>query len=210
MGSFLSADRPHYVGRATTKKHFHRKRNILVAYLNIACLQYHQLLNHHPIMNPKTTLSAQEERNRAVIASYLLIIKATKQLLSTLEQQQLRHAYEVDYKGYNHMKPTLDEFISPLCYLCLREVDGAYSIHFGFDKDAEYAAFVKPFIRMIYKLTMKDYTSVDIEDCIEAYSIITDISGLIDLTEWKHPDWPVKVIKHKPTSKQIKQVLSVV
>lgn len=160
------------------------------------------------IMNPQTKLTPLEERNRAVIASYLLMTKTTKQLIATLEQEVLRHTLEIDCKDFSGMAPKLHEFISTLLYLCLRDSEKGYIVHFGFDQSNEFTDVTQQFVRLIYRLTMKEVTSVNIEDAVQNHSIITDTSGLIDYMQWKHPSLPMRVIKHKPTNKQ-KQLLTV-
>jgi hypothetical protein len=142
----------------------------------------------------KIELNAQ---NKSVSASYLLITKVTKQLISTLPEELLRHAIEIDGTSKISIRPKLHELITPLTYLCLKELNGAYKIHFGFDQNKEFAHITGQFVRVVYKLTMRDHTNIDIEDCVQVDSIITDTAGLIDFTQWKHPSLPVKVIKYQ-------------
>lgn len=159
-------------------------------------------------MKPQTSINQLEMRNKAVIASYLLIVKSTKQLIAKLPQELLRHTIELDSKDYPEIQPKLHELITPLCYLCLREDTDRYVIQFGFDQSIEFAHFTGAFVRLIYKLTMRQVTAVDIEDCIVHYSITTDTSFLIDEVQWKHPCYPVDIIAHKP-AKSSRKMLSV-
>jgi hypothetical protein len=158
-------------------------------------------------MTQPLTKDSLSSRNKAVSSSYLLIFKVAKQLLSTLPQELLR--YYIERSNTNKLQvQNLHEFISPLFYLCLRDDDTGYIIHFGFDPSKEFANITGQFIRVIYKLTMQDYTAVNIEDCISPDSIITNTAHMFDYTHWLHPNLPTDVIKYKPS--QVKRkVLSV-
>jgi hypothetical protein len=159
-------------------------------------------------MNTQTEPTFEEARNRAVMTSYLAISKIVKQLIAALPQDILRYIVELDSKAFPGISPKLHELVSPIFYLCLRESNGLLMIHFGCDMSEQFASSTNQFIRAVYKLTMAQYTEVDIEDCVQTDSIITDTSGLFDLLQWKHPSYPYKIIKYKSITGK-RKILSV-
>ena len=148
-------------------------------------------------MNTQPSKSLQQLKNEAIIISYLAITKITKQIISSIPQEMLRYIIELDCKAYENIKPKIHELVSPIFYLCLRDSKAGYIIHFGYDINKDFHIYTNQFIRTIFKLTMAQYTNVDIEDCIQTDSIITDISGLFDELQYKHPSCPYKLVKHK-------------
>jgi hypothetical protein len=159
-------------------------------------------------MNTQTESTFEQARNRAVMTSYLAISKIVKQLIAALPQDILRYIIELDSKAFPGISPKLHELTSPIFYLCLRERNGLLMIHFGCDMSEQFASSTNQFIRTIYKLTMAQYTEVDIEDCVQTDSIITDTCGLFDELQWKHPSYPYKTIKYKSITGK-RKILSV-
>jgi hypothetical protein len=159
-------------------------------------------------MNTQPSKSFQELKNDAVVTSYLAITKITKQIISSIPQEILRYMIELDCKAYTDIKPKIHELVSPIFYLCLRDSKMGYIIHFGYDTNKDFHTYTNQFIRAIFKLTMSQYTNVNIEDCIQTDSIITDISGLFDEFQWKHQSYPYKLVKYKPSTVK-RKILSV-
>ncbi|MBW4890121.1 hypothetical protein KXQ82_10360 [Mucilaginibacter sp. HMF5004] len=159
-------------------------------------------------MNTQPSKSFQELKNEAVVTSYLAITKITKQIISSIPQEALRYMIEIDRKAFESIKPKIHELVSPIFYLCLRDSKMGYLIHFGYDTNRDFHVFTNQFIRAVFKLTMAQYTNVDIEDCIQTDSIITDISGLFDELQFKHPSYPCKLVKYKPSAVK-RKILSV-
>jgi hypothetical protein len=148
-------------------------------------------------MNIQQLSTPEQARNNAVLSSYLAISKVTKQIIASIPQDILRFIVELDCKAYPNLSPKIHELVSPMLYLCLREANGLYVIHFGVDTNTEFAVHTNNFIRSIYKLTMAQYTSVNIESCIQNDSIITDTCGLFDEMQHKRPSYPYRAIKYK-------------
>lgn len=159
-------------------------------------------------MNTQTETTFEQAGNRAVMTSYLAISKIVKQLIASLPQDILRYIVELDCKTYPAISPKLHELTSPIFYLCLRECKGHLRIHFGCDMNEQFAAYTNQFIRAIYKLTMAQYTEVDIEDCVQTDSIVTDTCGLFDEMQHKRPTYPYKVVKYKSITGK-RKILSV-
>jgi hypothetical protein len=160
-------------------------------------------------MNIQQATTPEQARNNAVLTSYLAISKVMKQIIASIPQDILRYIVELDSKAYPSIFPKLNEIVSPILYLCLRDRNGLYYIHFGVDSHAQFQEFANQFIRTVYKLTMVQYTNVDIELCVQNDSIVTDTCGLFDELQYKRPNYPYKAIKYRaPNGKRKPLVIS--
>jgi hypothetical protein len=138
--------------------------------------------------------------NKAVKTAYYKIFKATKQLIATIDRQDIRCTLQLtetsSYRGFKH-----HELVSPLVYLCL-EFDGErLSIQYGFEQFSEpnhFSTLTGRFIRMLYNYTSKDQTSVNIEDCISTSYVITACSELYEAVETGNKRHTEIVIPYKP------------
>jgi hypothetical protein len=149
--------------------------------------------------------------NKAVKIAYYKIFKATKQLIGTIERQDIRCTLQLtessSYHGFKH-----HELVSPLVYLCL-EFDGErLSIQYGFEQFSEpnhFSTLTGRFIRLLYHNTSKEQTGVDIEDCVSTNYVITACSELYEAVETGNKRHTEIVIPYKPQIAKRKQMQAV-
>jgi len=151
--------------------------------------------------------------NKSVKEAYLKILKGAKQLLSTTFRHELRCALCRSNKP-GTMVNTIDELVNPIIYLSLECNDGErYSIHFGFEQfkeECEYSIITAKFVRLLYKHTSVEHTTVNIEDCINTEYVITDCSALYEAVEDSHhKKHKLIVIPYKPAAEKRKLMKAV-
>lgn len=133
----------------------------------------------------------QEQRlaiyNAEVSKAYFKILKQTKALLATIPYDELRYTLvhsEGKEPGFN---VKVDEFVSPLCYLCLIYGDiDTLEIYIGFEAyngDRGFGDIITQFLRLIYTLTAANQTTVNIEGCVNCNEVQTDCSDLYECLE---------------------------
>ncbi|MET3980407.1 hypothetical protein ABIB62_003008 [Mucilaginibacter sp. UYP25] len=164
----------------------------------------------------KTTNSKQLKLaayNGAVKAAYHAILKIAKQLLSTVAHEELRYSLTREDKSANEAGSIIHEFLTPMLYIRLDcGFDNVYSIHFGvetFDKPNEFTTLTAKFIRTIYRLTSKELTHTNIEHSVQVDWVIINCSEMYQHIEERNRHHTFKLITHKVTAKQRKQLLSV-
>jgi hypothetical protein len=151
--------------------------------------------------------------NKAVKAAYSKILKATQNLLATIERHDLRCAIHLSEKTfYANMKE--HQLISPVIYLALHTDDDGdrYCIQFGFEQFSErnaYTPLTAKFMRLLHRYTAKEHTEVNIEDCIYSAYITTACSELFEAVEGSPINYPIKVIPYKPQAVKRKQMQAV-
>lgn len=152
--------------------------------------------------------------NDCVRLAYFQILKQTKQILATIEYDELRCTLErVD--DLNQLKQGIEhEFISPLLYLRLElHSNGNLAIHFGIEetnKPGELSQITSQFLRLLYKLTSKEAYSVDIEQCVRTdWFLKNTCSEAYEYVEERNKYYTFSKIKFKVTSQKRKQLLSV-
>ena len=159
-------------------------------------------------MTQQTNDTARTQKNRAVKSAYLQIYKATKALLSTIQDEELRCVMEREDKAKPETGSIIHELINPLVYLrleCLK--DNTYTIHYGFaqcDLTTAYHRVTATFIRMLYKLTMED----DLQESIRTDWVITECGELFEYMIERNKHHRVYVLAYKPTiqRRQLKSV----
>ncbi|RFZ81157.1 hypothetical protein DYU05_20585 [Mucilaginibacter terrenus] len=129
---------------------------------------------------------AQLPYNAEVTKAYHKVLKFAKQMISTLPAYEARCTLELNEKhAFSELK--IHQFVSPMLYLSLEvgEQD-SYYIHFGyeqFDSESRLADFSSKFVRAIYRLTSRQATTIDIEDCVHTNNLITTCSELYEVIE---------------------------
>jgi hypothetical protein len=130
-----------------------------------------------------TTQDKRVAYNNAVKTAYFKILKRTKELLTTLEDESLRgtlHLYRKPKKL--HVLNTVHEFISPVIYLSLECVgQQKLSICFGFEQlgvEHDYSTITGSFMRTLYTMTAKEHTPINIEACINTDYVFTHCTDL--------------------------------
>jgi len=151
--------------------------------------------------------------NNSVRQAYSVIYKHAKQLLSTLENEELRFSLEREERGQPIVGTIIHEFISPLLYLRLEcHPTNSFAIHYGFEESKAFNQFAKltaSFVRFIYKTTSKDNTEVNIEDSVRTDYCIYLCSELYEYAEERNKHHQFKQIKYRPTAAKRKQMQAV-
>ena len=150
--------------------------------------------------------------NQCVQLAYFQLLKQAKQMLATIEHDELRCTLERNDNVRPVNQGVIHEFINPLIYLRLEcHSDNLCAIHFGFDEvkqPGEISDLTTKFLRLLYKLTSKDAFPIDIELCVKTDWFINTCSGLYEYIE-ESEYYTFRKIKYKVTSKKRKQLLSV-
>lgn len=163
-------------------------------------------MKEHP--TPRT---AALTYNTAVRQAYGRILKHAKQLLASLEQEELRFTLE---RMERSKKPhaVIHELISPLLFLRL-ECSGEtlMAIHFGIehvDQSPALAMVTAAFLRMLFKETARKKDGIDIEDCVKTDWFIKSCSEMFAYVEERNKYHTFKQLKYKRAPQQ-KNVLAV-
>jgi hypothetical protein len=148
--------------------------------------------------------------NECVLKAYTQILKQAKALLATIEEEPLR------YTLIRQEKPIpgaiIHELVNPLLYLRLEcHQDNEYSIHYGFELSPVFGPYYKltsSFVRTLYKLTMANESSTNIEESLRTDWIITNCSELYEHVEEHNRNHRFELIKHKakPTKRKLSKV----
>ena len=157
--------------------------------------------------------STQSAYNKEVRQQYYKLLKQTTNLLATIEQHELRCTLQREDRSAIGFGSKVHELISPLLYLSLECNDAEQlTIHWGVDSmvgDDTYSHITSRFVRLLYKLTALENTSIDIESCINTDYIITACSELYEVIEEKMQHHRLVLIKHKPGITRRKQMQAV-
>ena len=161
---------------------------------------------------PQPVNQNQLPYNKAVYLAYTAIYKNAKQLLSTLEREEMRYTLEREDKTPIKIGTIIHELISPLLYLRIEcHPSNSYAIHYGFEQVSainQYSKLTSLFIRSIYKFTSKDNTQVNIEDCIRTDWCIT-CSDMYEYVEENSKHHTFKLVQHKTKPARRKQMQAV-
>jgi hypothetical protein len=139
--------------------------------------------------------------NKAVQTAFMLILKEAKSMLATIEHEELRYSLVREEKNITPIQRVLYEFVNPLLYLRL-EVNGEdlYTIRYGFEmgnSDSQLSNRTASFTRLVYRLTSKDVTEIDIENCVSNSWCITECSALYEYIEDRNKHHQFALIKYK-------------
>ena len=177
-------------------------------------------LNPNPLTIKQIIMKLQFENspqtlpyNKVVSLAYHNILKGTKAMLATIEQEELRHSLVREELNSKTTNAVIHEFVSPLLYLRLEcNSEGQYVIHYGFEminSDMQLSNRTAFFTRSVYRLTSKEITSIDIEACVSNDWCITECSALYEYVAEQMKYLQFFLIKHKPTSIRQKQMHAV-
>lgn len=159
-----------------------------------------------PSLTPQVPGSAY---NALVRKAYFKVLKETKNLLATFEQEPLRYVLVRQDKQPTINGTIVHELVNPLVYLRLEcFADNRLGIHFGWELSptfGEYYHITSRVIRVLYKYTMADTGPINIEDCIKTDWVINECSELYEYVEergCKHHSFAL--IQHKPKAEKRK------
>jgi hypothetical protein len=159
----------------------------------------------------KNTQLNQEQLtyNKAVKEIYFKMLKAAKELLSNIQDEPLRYSLCREDRHPTKRYITLHQFISPLLYLRLDLHNNEMCIHYGYETlpvVSPYYEVTASFIRIVYKLTMDDGVSTNIEQALRIDWVLTNTGDCYQhLEEMGHKQHLFKLVKFKP--RQIKRKL---
>lgn len=141
--------------------------------------------------------------NETVKQAYAQILKQTKVLLSTIDEEPLRHIRIRKIKQpYEEYPVIVNELISPLIYLQLGWYYNHYRLYFGFNINKTGHScheITSAFLRIIYKYTMKGTTAHNIEGCIHTDCLITSCDDFYEYVSYKQEEkYLNRIIRHQP------------
>jgi hypothetical protein len=160
----------------------------------------------------KQTSSKQVQSpfNREVKTAYYKILKEAKALLSTLERDELRYSLIREDQFSTTLSRVINELVNPLLYLRLESyADGAFGIRYGFEPCQDYAHITVAFTRFLYKVTMRESTSTNIESCIKTEWYIHNPDEMYAYLEEQMKHHTFQLIKYKPAAVRRKQMIAV-
>ena len=138
------------------------------------------LLKAEPIQQPTEQLTYNECVHRA----YKLIHSWAVAAIATIEEDKLRATLIREDSLPVKDGSIVHELISPILYLRLESYAGnEYGIRFGYEPNPSYGQYypiMAAFVRMIYKLTSKKASQVNIENAVRIYHIQIDCADLFD------------------------------
>ncbi len=151
--------------------------------------------------------------NQCVQLAYFQLLKQAKQMLSTIEQEELRFTLERTDRKPPQIGTIVHELVSPLIYIRLElHTDNLMSIHFGIEcvhEKGELSEITTAFLRLLYKLTSKDAYPIDIENCVRTDWFINSCNEMYSYIEDRNKYHTFKQLKYKVTAMKRKQLLSV-
>jgi hypothetical protein len=151
--------------------------------------------------------------NAEVRKAYHRILKQAKALIATVEQHELRCSLVQADRSKPAFMNKVHEFVSPLIYLCLMCPVDTYEIYFGFEigssSESDFTALTSKFMRILYKSTSGEQTTINIEDCVSTYNVITECTELFDYMEERgKSNHSFELIPYKPqaTKRKLRKV----
>lgn len=151
--------------------------------------------------------------NSAVKQAYFSILKQAKQLLATIEQEELRLTLERRDVKEPKIGTIVHELVSPVLYLRLElHTDDKMAIHFGIEQVNQLghlSAITTRFMRLLYRYTSKEITGIDIEECVRTDWFINSCSAMYEYIELRNKYHMHKQIRYKTVIQKRKTILSV-
>ena len=152
--------------------------------------------------------------NDCVKQAYLQVLKQAKQMLATIEQDELRCTLERSVSSTQLKQEVIHEFINPLLFLKLECcADGLLAIHFGIEEigvPGQQSSITSAFLRLLYKVTMRDAFAVDIERCVKTnWFLRNTCSEVFEYLEERNNLYTFRKIKYKQSPRKGNRLLSV-
>ncbi|WP_179416151.1 hypothetical protein HDF19_08440 [Mucilaginibacter sp. E4BP6] len=164
-------------------------------------------------MKPLNNETAVLAYNKSVQDAYFKILKETRKQLATLEREELRYCLEREDRTTTKPNTVIHEIVNPLVYLRLEcKPDNRFAIHFGFEQVLsinQYSQLTTFFIRLLYRVTSKEATVVNVEDAVRTDWIITTCENMYEYIEENNKYHQFRLIKHKPAAMKRKQLKAV-
>ena len=150
--------------------------------------------------------------NEAVQRAYWHVLKRAKQLLATIEQDELRFILERTDKSIPKVGTIVHEIVSPVLYLRLEcHSDTIMAIHFGIEQITHVghlSEITSMFLRTLFKYTSKELTNINIEQRVQTDWFINSCSAMYEYVELRNKYHIFKKLPYRVLAHQKKQVLS--
>jgi hypothetical protein len=162
-------------------------------------------------MKQKAPLENPASYNTVVEQAYDCIFKRAKQLLASIERDDLRTMFE---RKNTDCRPDtiMHEVINPLLYLRLEcERHGMLTIRFGIEpitKDTVLSALTAQFLRTVFAMTDKAVTACNIEQCIKTDWFINSCSDMFEYLEMRNKHHTVKQVQYKVSAPKQSKILT--
>jgi hypothetical protein len=161
-------------------------------------------------MKQTPTNPVQSPFNKEVKTAYYRILKEAKALLATLDREELRYSLIREDQFSDSPSKIINEFVNPLLYLRLESyIDGTLGIRYGFEPCEQYGYITAAFTRFLYKVTMREATSNNIENSIKTEWYIHNPDEMYAYLEEQMKHHTFHLIKHKPSAVRRKQMKAV-
>lgn len=151
--------------------------------------------------------------NHCVRLAYFQILKEAKQMIATIERDELRYTLERIDNVQPLKQGIVRELVNPLIYLRLElHSDNEMAIHFGIEcvnEQGLLSLLTSQFLRLLYKVTTVGAYPVNIESCIRTDWFINSCSEMYSYIEDRNKYHTFRKIKYKVTAQKRKQILSV-
>ena len=151
--------------------------------------------------------------NAEVQRVYFKVLKEAKALLATIEEEPLRYTLIREENLPIVFNTIVHELVNPLIYLRLASDDETkLGIEFGLEFIPTYGKYYhigNTFIRMLYKATMANTTSVNIEDSVRTDYIFHECSGAYEQIEergCRHHSFQLIPFKTKVVKRKLSKV----
>lgn len=148
--------------------------------------------------------------NSIVKDVYFTILKKSKLLLSGLERSEYRHTLT---RVVTTEDSILHELLNPILYLRLEcHSYGIYKITWGFEQldltgtANDFSYVTSQFIRLLYKLSAKEVTPINIEASVRTDIVQTLCSEFYDYTEEHSKNHIYKLIAYRPAASKRKLI----
>jgi hypothetical protein len=162
-------------------------------------------------MKQLTNTTETTPYNLKVEQAYFKVLKYAKTLISSLEDDNLRTVLFRDFKTRG-TGGVIHEFVNPLIFLRLGCIAGQYVIHFGFqetDEQPECSEVTTTFMRGLYRLTSKQVTGINIENCIKCDWLISNPTEMYDYLLEQNEHHTFALLSRKVKASERKRLLSV-
>jgi len=139
--------------------------------------------------------------NTCVTRTYFKLLRATIDLLATIDSDELRRALVCGDNQPITFGVKVHQLVSPIVYLSLQCDDSeTLTIHFGFEKlggEDQISYISSRFLRLLYKLTDANRTSINIEKSVVTDYVETDCMSLYEAVE-ESQLYSYRAIPYKP------------
>jgi hypothetical protein len=139
--------------------------------------------------------------NQQVKQAYLQILRKTRLLLASIEEEPLRYTLIKKPTHYLEQEAVEQELINSLLYLQLGIYGDKRRIYYGFELSSPYGhchSVTDAFLRLIYEATSRSNTLINIKDCVHTDNLITECTTMYEYTEHHDRGYRFRQVNYKP------------